>query len=143
MLAVAEAKIDSPIVQFQQGDIRHLPFADDSFDVVVSTWVVEILDDPRGAVEELVRVIKPTGVVIYAFCSLPEGSAGAVLRYVRDAVATRLAPMSHLLSEDERPFHHCRRSSIAQFSGGLTTVAMVSKCCPIVEQGLPCQPPPP
>lgn len=71
MLAVARSKIADPHVQFVQGDVRHLPFAENTFDVVVSTWVIEIMADPRTVVQEFIRVVKPHGVVIYAFCSLP------------------------------------------------------------------------
>ena len=78
MVSVARFKIADPCVRFLQGDITRLPFEDNTFDVVSCTWAVEILDDPRAAVQEFVRVIKPDGVVIYAFCSLPEGATSQV-----------------------------------------------------------------
>lgn len=47
-----------------QGDARTLPFADDSFDVGMTVWVLEHLRDPTAVVRELLRVVKPTGRVI-------------------------------------------------------------------------------
>ena len=138
MLSVARSKIADRRVRFMHGDITCLPFDDNTFDVVSCTWAVEILDDPRAAVQEFVRVIKPDGVVIYAFCSLPEGAAGDVLQNVIARVSSDRSPLTHLLHETERPFHHCDRSSLIQFAGGLTTVAMVAKCCPITRVSLPC-----
>lgn len=138
MLSVARSKIDDPRVRFMQGDITRLPFEDNTFDVVSCTWAVEILEDPRAAVQEFVRVIKPDGVVIYAFCSLPEGAMGDILQTVIAAVTSTRNPLTHLLSEAERPFHHCDRSRLIPFAGGLTTVAMVAKCCPITTGVLPC-----
>jgi ubiquinone/menaquinone biosynthesis C-methylase UbiE len=51
-------------VEVNQGDVRQLPFADDSFDVVVSNFVVhEVNNRPerRQMLQEMVRVLKPGG----------------------------------------------------------------------------------
>jgi ubiquinone/menaquinone biosynthesis C-methylase UbiE len=139
MLAVARSKIDDPCVRFVQGDVHALPFADNSFEVVISTWVIEIMDDPRAVVQEFIRVIKPDGVVIYAFCSLPEGMPGQVLKSVLSKATSKEGPLTHLLSEREQPFHRCAFSRLEQFAGGLTTVATVGKCCIVTDEYVPCQ----
>jgi len=140
MLEVARNKIQDSRVEFKQGDLKHLPFEDNTFDLVSCSWVIEIMDDPRAAVQELLRVIKPEGIVLYAFCSLPEGVIGDVLKHILDKVVSKTNPLTHLLTQDERPFHHCVHSSLKQFGGGLTTVATVAKCCPITLEALPCHP---
>ena len=140
MLDVAHSKIRDPRVRFTLGDLRHLPFEDDTFDVVSCGWAIEIMADPRAAVQELIRVIRPDGFVVYAFCSLPEGPIASVLKRVLARVASKERALSHLLAEDERPFHRCARSSLKQFSGGLTTVATVGKCCRVTDELLPCPP---
>lgn len=43
------------------GDNLRIPFADNSFDVVFSTEVIEHTANPRQAVGELYRVLKPSG----------------------------------------------------------------------------------
>jgi 2-polyprenyl-3-methyl-5-hydroxy-6-metoxy-1,4-benzoquinol methylase len=45
------------------GDICHLGFADGSFDIVVSSEVIEHVPEPRKAVAELARVLKPGGLL--------------------------------------------------------------------------------
>src|SRR5713226_5265519 len=115
MLAVAKSKIHDPRVRFGQGDVRHLPFADNTFDVVVCTWVIEIMDDPRAVVQEFIQVIKPAGVVIYAFCSLPERPPGTLLKYVMAKVSSKEGQLTHLLPEEEQPFHRCEYSSLTRF----------------------------
>ena len=50
-------------VEFQQADILDLPFPDNSFDVVLTSAVLEHLGDPRSAVKELHRVVKQGGLV--------------------------------------------------------------------------------
>ena len=49
-----------------QGDMRRLPFADDSFDKTVSVTAIEFLEDARPGVAELFRVTRPGGVVVVA-----------------------------------------------------------------------------
>lgn len=56
-----------------QGSITALPYADASFDLVCAFDVVEHVEDDQKAVEELIRVCKPGGLVyvtVPAFMSL-------------------------------------------------------------------------
>jgi len=139
MLDVARSKIHDPRVSFIQGDVRHLPIADNTFDVVVCTWVIEIMEDPRAVVQEFIQVIKPAGVVIYAFCSLPERPPGTLLKYVMAKVSSKEGQLTHLLPEEEQPFHRCEYSSLTRFVGGLTTVATVGKCCTVTDAFVACR----
>jgi arsenite methyltransferase len=54
-------------VDVQTADCRSLPFKDQSFDVVVSHWVVHNLpsqEDRNRAISEMVRVLRPEGKLI-------------------------------------------------------------------------------
>jgi len=51
-------------VNFVVGDLFDLPFADASIDLLVSTEVVEHLPDPRPALQEMARVLKPGAFVL-------------------------------------------------------------------------------
>jgi len=48
-------------VEITDGDITQLPFEDQRFDVVLSTYSVCPLGDPTSAALELYRVVKPSG----------------------------------------------------------------------------------
>ncbi|KAL9607982.1 MAG: hypothetical protein Q9167_007154 [Letrouitia subvulpina] len=50
-------------VTFQVGDIRALPFPDQSFDIVHAHQVIQYLDDRPAAIREMGRVAKPGGFV--------------------------------------------------------------------------------
>jgi demethylmenaquinone methyltransferase/2-methoxy-6-polyprenyl-1,4-benzoquinol methylase len=49
--------------QLQQADVMSLPYDDQSFDVVMAAHVLEHLPDPQRALAEMVRVLKPGGMV--------------------------------------------------------------------------------
>lgn len=46
------------------GDCAALPFADNSFDVVVAVWVLLHVDDVHTCVREIARVLRPSGVLL-------------------------------------------------------------------------------
>jgi len=50
-------------VEFRQGSVYELPFADDSFDGVFSHALLEHLREPGRAVAEFFRVLKPGGML--------------------------------------------------------------------------------
>jgi len=69
--ALANAKIEGVAdrVRVDTGDARALPYADASFDVVMSHWVVHNLEpaaDRLQALDEMLRVLRPGGVLVLA-----------------------------------------------------------------------------
>jgi len=59
----------SDLVDVLTADMRKLPFADQSFDVVLSHWVVHNLEkesERTTALEEMARVLRPAGQIILA-----------------------------------------------------------------------------
>jgi len=61
LLAEVSKKCMSTLVV---GSILDLPFADNTFDVVVSSEVIEHVPNPIKAIEELYRVTKPSGTLV-------------------------------------------------------------------------------
>lgn len=51
---------------FEIGDAQSLRFADDSFDTVVCTFSLCAIPDERQAVDEMVRVLRPGGLLLLA-----------------------------------------------------------------------------
>jgi ubiquinone/menaquinone biosynthesis C-methylase UbiE len=70
MLLVAKQKCRAyPNVSFQTASASALPFANNSFDVIVSASAFHYFDDPETALKEMRRVVKPDGkVVILDWC---------------------------------------------------------------------------
>jgi ubiquinone/menaquinone biosynthesis C-methylase UbiE len=57
---IAEASSDSPVA-LVHGDVQQLPFADNSFDLIVSCETIEHVPDVRLAILEMHRVTRPGG----------------------------------------------------------------------------------
>ncbi len=51
-------------VTLRQGDVCALPYRDDAFDLVMTAHVLEHVADPRVALAEMVRVLKPGGLFV-------------------------------------------------------------------------------
>jgi ubiquinone/menaquinone biosynthesis C-methylase UbiE len=47
------------------GMAEHLPFADDSFDLIVAAWVFEHVEHPEQVCQEIYRALKPGGRFIF------------------------------------------------------------------------------
>ncbi len=50
--------------EFHLGSICDMPFEDNSIDLVFSEYVLEHVDDPQSAVQEMTRVLKPGGQIL-------------------------------------------------------------------------------
>lgn len=66
-------------VEFREGDAEALPFADASFDAVLSIFGCMFAPDHKKAASELTRVCKPGGTIALA-CWTPTGFVGEMFR---------------------------------------------------------------
>jgi ubiquinone/menaquinone biosynthesis C-methylase UbiE len=83
--AAERAAAERLSIDFVEGDAEALPFADASFDAVLSTFGVMFAPDQRRSARELCRVVRPGGTIALASWT-PEGFIGRLLvtvsRYV-------------------------------------------------------------
>jgi ubiquinone/menaquinone biosynthesis C-methylase UbiE len=77
----ARASADGLAVQFKEADAEDLPFADASFDVVLSTFGVMFTPDQVRAANELARVCKPGGQIGLANWT-PTGFIGELFKVI-------------------------------------------------------------
>jgi len=78
--------VASPLTR---ADVRRLPFADASFDVVTAMDIIEHIDDDKAASSEIFRVLKPGGrlfVTVPAFAALWSEHDEALHHYRRYTV---------------------------------------------------------
>lgn len=87
MLSIAREKVVrenlKERVEFQTGDMVHLPFDNDSFDVVLSTYSLCPVYDPQKAALEMYRVTKPGGKLGIGHSAEPKN---VIMKYLADRV---------------------------------------------------------
>ncbi|MBL8907757.1 MAG: class I SAM-dependent methyltransferase [Rhizobiales bacterium] len=74
MLMVARRK--STEIDWREGKAEMLPFADQSFDAVISQFGLMFFDDRPAAFREMMRVLKPGGRIAVAVCDALDHSPG-------------------------------------------------------------------
>ncbi|HEX6104273.1 MAG TPA: methyltransferase domain-containing protein [Gemmatimonadales bacterium] len=116
----ARAAAEGLAVDARDGDVEALPFADRSFDTVISMFGAMFAAHPRRAAEELLRVTRPGGRIVMANWT-PDSFIGQMLRTTvahvppppgmpsvllwgdEDVVRTRLGAVSSELRLVRRP----------------------------------------
>ncbi len=83
MLSHAPAKATSKglAVDFEVADAMHLPYADATFDVASISFGIRNVDDPKTALSEMARVVKPGGRIVVLEFGQPRGIMGFTYRF--------------------------------------------------------------
>jgi ubiquinone/menaquinone biosynthesis C-methylase UbiE len=87
LLAIARERCADSMVEidFVEGDAQELPFADASFDRVLSVFGHMFAPDHERTASEMLRVCRPGGTIATA-CWTPEGSIGRMFRTIAGLV---------------------------------------------------------
>ncbi len=75
------AQAEGTRIRFDEGDAQELPYEDDAFDYVFSTFGVMFAPDQEQTARELLRVCRPGGTIALASWT-PDGAAGKFFRVV-------------------------------------------------------------
>ena len=68
---IAEGKRRHPDLEFIEADAEKLPFGDNEFDAVTISFGLRNINDPRAALAEMYRVLKPGGRLVVTEFSKP------------------------------------------------------------------------
>jgi ubiquinone/menaquinone biosynthesis C-methylase UbiE len=96
-----------PHVRFERARAEALPFGDASFDIVVAHQTLNFFPDPRPAITEIFRTLRPGGAFVFA----QNRALPADLNYVRllrvaEAVARERYPNMIAPVKDDRRIYH-------------------------------------
>ena len=84
-------------VEFVKGDIEQIPLSDDSYDVVISNCVMNLVPDKEKSFSEVKRVLKPGG----QFCISDIVLKGELPEDMREAAALYAGCVSGALQKEE------------------------------------------
>lgn len=65
-LAKKRSEIDMLDIEFSYANVESLPFSDASFDYILSTFGIQFASDHFKSAKEILRVIKPNGIIGFA-----------------------------------------------------------------------------
>jgi len=111
MLAIAR---DRGLKESLVADGLELPFEDDSFDVVTVAFGLRNMSDWKGGLQEMARVLRPSGLLLVLDFSLPEG----LLRRPYAFYLNRILPRIAGLLTGERDAYDYLAGSIERFPSG-------------------------
>ena len=112
-----------------EGDIDALPFADNSFDLVTSSWVVEHLSNPVGCTREIARVLAPGGrylfitpnalnYVVWLRRMVPEGLSKRVVKLIYDRDEDFINPTYYRMNRPDDVEYICQQAGLAAGPAG-------------------------
>lgn len=106
-LSAAAVQQNTSLDSYVLGNLEYIPFPDNTFDIIISQWVVEHMSDPEECFREFYRVLKKGGGLILVTNSIyhpimffssifPEG--------FRDKIKNRVLPPE--IEEDTFPTYY-------------------------------------
>lgn len=109
MLGVGRAKhAGNPDIEFVHADATALPFDDDSFDAVTISFGLRNVADPRGALAEFLRVLKPGGRVV--ICEFSRPPLGLVRAGYFAYLSYGIPILARLASSNPAAYHYLMES---------------------------------
>lgn len=93
MVNVAKGRY--PHIAFKEANGENLPFEDDTFDTVISNYVVHHFARPDVVFREIARVLKPGGRLVFAVWGAPEDQTGVGTFFGAVTVHHDLAELPH------------------------------------------------
>jgi ubiquinone/menaquinone biosynthesis C-methylase UbiE len=105
-------------IEWVEGDVAHLPFADGEFSVVTARYAFHHFPDPLGVLREMIRVTKPGGTILIADTAPAAEKAEAFNRMekLRDPSHVRALTIEEwreLFAEAGLAFSHLERFRLA------------------------------
>ncbi len=122
MLAIAKAKFpDNRKIEFQQKDITQLGKTGKKFDIIICTWVLSHLDAPAQVVNNMQRLLSPSGKMFFVFFSKPKWYINLWLY----PLARYLFKAKPLTEDEINKFKNVRTKH--KFSGDITTTMIIHR----------------
>ena len=127
MLEIGRKKIHSKgldtIIEMTQGDSENIPFPDNTFDIVASSFGVRNFENLEKGLSEMLRVLKPGGHILILEASDPKNMP---LKGLYKAYMTRICPAIGGLFSENQAYDYLNRS-VAAFPAGKAFTTILDK----------------
>lgn len=102
MMKIAKKKAEEAklAIDWNLGDAESLPFAENTFDLVISITAVEFMDKPQAVLQEAMRVLKPSGRLVIGLLT-KESPWGELYRKAAEENPNSVFSIAHLYRESE------------------------------------------
>jgi demethylmenaquinone methyltransferase/2-methoxy-6-polyprenyl-1,4-benzoquinol methylase len=120
MLELARAK--APDIAFGPADVMSLPYADGMFDIASIAFGIRNVAQPRRAIAEMARVVRPGGRVVVLEFGQPRSR---LFRSLYDLYRKRILPILGGAVTGQRAAYEYLESSAARFPSGADFVALM------------------
>lgn len=119
---ISEAKLDN-LIHVQRANAMKLPFADNSFDIVINEAMLTMLplEAKRKAVTEYFRVLKPGGFLLTHDVMLLEHNEAQILATLREVINVSITPLTKEGWKDL--FKQAGFSNVDTYSGEMTLLS--------------------
>ncbi|MGN0655682.1 MAG: class I SAM-dependent methyltransferase [Ruminiclostridium sp.] len=84
MIRKAKEKIHSCRLHFSVQDATNLPYASETFDAVIISNALHIMPSPEKALYEIVRVLKPNGIMIAPTFTMADTFLGKIQMWIME-----------------------------------------------------------
>jgi SAM-dependent methyltransferase len=121
MVALVRSRLPAAGSRIQRASIESIPFADQSFDAVVATGVLEYVDYRPAALDEIARVLRPSGLAVMSIPNRRNPRA-VVRRYTVNPLARAARWLVH--SRGYGRMHRRRPPSRARFERALRNAGL-------------------
>jgi demethylmenaquinone methyltransferase / 2-methoxy-6-polyprenyl-1,4-benzoquinol methylase len=123
MLTRARAKYASANAVWVEGDAMHLPWPDNSFDLVTSAFGFRNLTNYAEGLAEIRRVLRPGGRIGILECNQPDGLSGALYNlYFR-----RILPIVGGMISGDRAAYRYLPASVERFPRSPQMLALMAE----------------
>jgi demethylmenaquinone methyltransferase/2-methoxy-6-polyprenyl-1,4-benzoquinol methylase len=109
MLAVGRKR--HPELEFVYADATKLPFKDASFDAVTISFGLRNVNEPKNALKEMLRVLKPGGKVV--ICEFSQVSVPVIRSFYNFYLKRVLPRLSSLLASNQGAYEYLSESIMA------------------------------
>ena len=116
------AAVTAPGARLDRAGLPDLPFPDGSFDVALANFVVNHVPDPRAAVRELARVVRPGGRVVVTIWPSGHNAQSRLWAAVLEASGAEPVPSTRLPEEQDFP------RTVTGLAGLMTQAALRKVC---------------